>query len=169
MTRERVLDDGELVEVWRAAEVVGDPWEPIVKLLILTAQRRLEVGEISWNELDFGRRLWTLPAERAKNGRSHEVPLTDTAMGLLSAVPRLDGSPFVFPSREHRPVSGWSFAKRMLDAAIGSMRRRLFSFQRPLKLRHAEIKELLFSFNKIWAAETVSAAAGHGFSDDPSR
>ncbi|KAF0140360.1 MAG: putative phage integrase [Rhodospirillaceae bacterium] len=121
-TRERTLDDGELMEVWRAAKAVGSVWEPLVMLLILTAQRRSEVAGILWGEVDFERRLWTLPAERAKNGRTHEVPLVDAAIAVLKAVPRLGESALVFTTTGYTPVSGLSKAKIILDRAIAKAR-----------------------------------------------
>jgi integrase len=76
-SRDRILDDDELLRVWNAAEAEGWPFGPLIKLLILTGQRVSEVGGIRWDEINKDRRLWTLPAERVKNGVHHEVPLTD--------------------------------------------------------------------------------------------
>ena len=50
---------------------------------MLTGQRREEVAAIAWSEIDLGRAVWTLPAARAKNGRTHEVPLSDQAVTIL--------------------------------------------------------------------------------------
>ncbi|KAF0112379.1 MAG: putative phage integrase [Rhodospirillaceae bacterium] len=120
--RERTLDDDELVEVWRAAEAVGSVWKPLVMLLILTAQRRSEVAGMLWSEVDFERRLWTLPAERAKNGRTHEVPLVDTSVAVLKAVPRLGDSALAFTTTGVTPVSGMANAKIAIDRAIARHR-----------------------------------------------
>ena len=73
--RERVLSDHELALVWRGAEDLGFPFGPIVRTLILTAQRRDEVGGIVWDELDLDRALWTLPAVRSKIGASTQSRL----------------------------------------------------------------------------------------------
>ena len=73
--RERVLTDAELAALWRAAGALGDPWEPIVKLLILTGQRRGEVAGMRWDEVDLDAGLWSLPGSRTKNHRSHTLPL----------------------------------------------------------------------------------------------
>ena len=80
--RERALSEDELREVWRAAEATPYPFGPFFQLLILTAQRRDEVAGMRWSEINEGRALWTIPGDRAKNGRTHEVPLT--ALALLS-------------------------------------------------------------------------------------
>src|SRR5829696_4517673 len=74
--RDRKLEDGELVLVWRAAERLGYPFGPAVQLLALTGQRRAEVLEAIWDEFDLKAGTWTIPRERAKNDREHRVPLS---------------------------------------------------------------------------------------------
>ncbi len=120
--RERVLDDDELAEVWRAAEAIGGNWKAVVKLLILTAQRRDEVVSMRWDELDLDSANWTLPGERTKNKRGHEVPLVATAVAALQGVHRLTGCPYVFSTTGMTAMSGLSRAKSRLDAAIAEAR-----------------------------------------------
>ena len=79
--RDRVLSDDELVAIWRACR--EDDYGRIVRLLMLTGQRRDEVGAMTKSELDLDARKWTIPAARTKNGRSHEVPLSDIALAIL--------------------------------------------------------------------------------------
>jgi hypothetical protein len=74
--RTRVLSDDEIGAIWRASEPEGR-WGLWVKLLILTGGRNLEVRGARWPEFDLGARLWTIPADRSKNGRPHTVYLTD--------------------------------------------------------------------------------------------
>lgn len=89
--RERVLTDDELGAVWRASLELAE-YGAIVRLLILTGQRRSEVANLSWAEIDFAAKVWTLPAHRAKNGRQHSVPLSDAAIAILESLPRNSGS-----------------------------------------------------------------------------
>jgi integrase len=117
--RERVLSEDELREVWRAADAAPYPFGPFFKLLILTAQRRDEVAGMCWSEIDEARALWTIPGERAKNGRAHEVPLSTPALDILRSIPRLDGSDQVFTTNGRTPISGFSKAKARLDHASG--------------------------------------------------
>jgi integrase len=114
--RERVLSNAELAQVWRAAG--DDPYGTIIKLLILTGQRREEIGGLRWSEVDFVAGLIRLPAGRVKNGRPHDVPLSDPAIALLRAVPVMAGRDFVFGSGVNG-FSGFSIPKRALDARIG--------------------------------------------------
>jgi integrase len=119
MIRERVLSEDELREVWRVAEATPYPFGPFFKLLILTAQRRDEVAGMRWSEIDEARALWTIPGERAKNGRAHEVPLPAPATDILGSIPRVDGSDLVFTTNGWSPISGFSKAKLRLDSASG--------------------------------------------------
>ena len=104
--------------VWRAAEALGYPFGPAVRLLALTGQRRAEVLEATWDEFDLTAGLWRIPRERAKNNREHAVPLSGTAVALLESLPRLSGSPFLFTTTGATPVSAVSKAKTRLDALI---------------------------------------------------
>jgi integrase len=118
-SRDRILSDEELRLVWKATDTDFSPFGPLVKLLVLTGQRLAEVGGMRWDELDLENRLWTLPAERVKNGERHEVPLSDAAVEILKALPRIKTTKgFVFTTTRDAAVSGFSRAKDRLDAAI---------------------------------------------------
>lgn len=113
-----MLSDIELAAILKAADRQGWPFGPVVNLLTLTAQRRGEVVGMAWEEVDLKAKLWTIPGERTKNHRPHVVPLTDTAVAIVEALPRVEGSPLVFPARGYldRAYSGYSKGKRELDA-----------------------------------------------------
>jgi integrase len=113
--RERVLSDDELANLWKACDRLAYPFGPCIRLLILTGQRRAEVSGIRWSEIDLGRKMWVLPSGRAKNGQSHEVPLTDYAIELLQALPRFQGSDLVFTTNGRTPISGYGRLKQRLD------------------------------------------------------
>jgi integrase len=120
-SRDRILSDDELRMVWNAAEGDGWPFGPLVKVLMLTGQRLGEVGGMRWDEIDLEARLWTLPAERVKNGERHEVPLSDAAIAIISALPRIKTTKgFVFTTRRDAAVSGFSRAKDRLDTAVSA-------------------------------------------------
>jgi integrase len=113
-SRRRVLGQEELICLWKATEQAGWPWGPYVRLLILTMQRRQEVAEMDWSEIDLDAKAWTLPAERAKNDEAHIIPLADMAIAELKALqPKAKG--YVFSTTGTTPVSGYSKAKRQLD------------------------------------------------------
>ena len=119
--RSRTLSEGELKRLWRALPAEGFPFGHLVQLLILTAQRRGEVAQMQWPQLDFENRLWTIPEDIAKNGREHVLPLSDLAIEVLRSVPRLNET-YVFPARgnDDATVSGFSKSKVRLEVAVGA-------------------------------------------------
>jgi integrase len=88
-SRDRVLSDDELKAVWKAADAIGWPFGPMFQLLVMTGQRRDEIASMSWNEIDFEARTWTLPRERSKNDRAHVVPLSEQAIAIFKDIPRI--------------------------------------------------------------------------------
>jgi integrase len=106
-TRDRVLSNNELRRIWNAAG--DDAYGTIVKLLILTGQRRSEIGELRWGEV--GADAITLPGERTKNKRPHVVPLAPTARALLMAQSPTDDLVF--------QIKSWSLHKSALDQRSG--------------------------------------------------
>jgi integrase len=119
-SRERTLSDEELAAIWRACETVGYPYSQIVRLLILTMQRRSEVVGACWREFDLGQGLWTIPAARTKTNKTHVLPLSSSAMSVITTTLKLNDR-FVFPARGNsdRTFSGFTKLKRRLDAASG--------------------------------------------------
>jgi integrase len=118
--RERVLTDAELALVWKACgdDDLGDIGK-IVQLLILTGQRRSEIGGIRRGEVDYDRRVLSLPAARTKNAHAHIVPLTDAALDILRSVVPYVTRDTVFggPRRQHG-YGDWTGGKRLLDARV---------------------------------------------------
>jgi integrase len=132
-SRERVLGLDELRAIWAATAATqsnkGDLFAGIVKVLALTGQRRNEVAGMAWAELDLEAALWSLPAERCKNGHPHLVPLSAPMVALLEerkseqkamGLKDKDGNPtpLVFTSNGKTPFSGWSRSKRRLDQRV---------------------------------------------------
>ena len=105
-----------------------------LEFLTLTAARSGEVRGMTWDELDFAGQdktdktdkapaatlatpaTWTIPASRMKAGRVHRVPLTPAAVALLASLPRMDGSPYVFPAARGGMLS---------DMALSAVMRRM--------------------------------------------
>src|SRR5262245_19389083 len=116
--RERVLSDTELRTIWATLPADyddgPDQYAAIVKLLLLTGQRRQEIGGLRWPEVDLDREVINLPGERTKNHRDHIVPLSAPAIEILSALPRREGRDLVF-GFSGGSYSGWSAAKARLD------------------------------------------------------
>ncbi|MNF32184.1 Prophage CP4-57 integrase [compost metagenome] len=77
-----------------------------MRLTILTTCRTSEVLGATWSEIDRAARTWTIPATRMKASKKHRVPLSDAALAVLDTLPRVEGSPYLFPgARKGRPLS----------------------------------------------------------------
>jgi integrase len=122
--RDCVLTADEIRWFWRACESVDAPLAPgaprpfglLLKVLLLTGQRRNEVAGMTRDELhDDG--TWHLPGSRTKNGRAHVVPLPPLVRELIASVRAKPGN-LVFTTTGTTPVSGWSRMKGRLDAAM---------------------------------------------------
>lgn len=133
-----------------------------LRFLTMTATRSGEVRGMTWEEIDIRdastlaksatRAVWTIPASRMKNGRPHRVPLPPEATALLSSLPRLEGSPFVF----FAPRGGM-----LSDMSISAVMRRMQAAQEkagdqgyldPASKRPAVPHGLRSTFRQ-WAAE----------------
>lgn len=120
--RDRVLADDELRLIWSACEDLGSPFGPLIKLLMLTGQRRAEVAGMSWAELDLAAKIWRIPGDRTKNGKAHELDLCAEALEILEGLTRT--SPLVFPARGEGAARGFSATKRRLDELVEALRRK---------------------------------------------
>jgi len=76
-----------------------------LRFAILTAARSGEVRNAVWSEFDITSKVWTIPAERMKANREHRVPLSEDALALLRALPRVAGTDLVFPSSRGKALS----------------------------------------------------------------
>jgi integrase len=114
-SRDRVLSDDEIAAVWKASG--DDDFGRIVRLLILTACRRSEIGAMCWNEFDGEAGTWTLPKERSKTGHSLTLPLMPSMMEIFTAVPRQMDRDQLFGERADG-FTQWSAAKRELDGRL---------------------------------------------------
>lgn len=138
-SRDRVLNPDELRAIWVAADEMAG-YGRIIRLLMLTGGRRTEVGGMTWAEVDLDRGMWVLPAERAKNGLAHEVPLSRQALDALPVPPGDTAKqPFLFGRRGLSPFSGWSRCKERLDGKVNLPSWTLHDIRRSVVTRMAEI------------------------------
>ena len=84
--RSRTLSADEIKIVWGAFGRLGHPFGPLFKMLLVTGQRRAEVGGMKWSEItEVG---WRIPNERAKKGEGHRVPVSSLAREILDDIPQ---------------------------------------------------------------------------------
>jgi integrase len=112
--RDRTLSDPEIVSVWKATANMGQLGRA-VRFMLVTGQRRGEVGNMTWAEVDEAKALWTLPRSRTKAGRLHEVPLSPLALSILAEARKVRISDSVFTSS--RSGGSWNKFKLRLDRA----------------------------------------------------
>jgi integrase len=146
-SRDRTLTKPELKAVWNALNAdpphaggrgrppEEGPFSDIIRLLVLTGQRRAEIGGLRWSEVDFERGLIVLPPERTKNNRQHELPMSSQVRAILERQPR-HGSEFVFG----RKFTSWGNAKASLDKRLNGMAEwRLHDLRRTAATQMAEL------------------------------
>jgi integrase len=112
-SRERVLTPEELRALWHS--LGDDRFSDIIRLLLLTGQRRNEIGHLQWSEIDLARKLIILAPARTKNSRQHEVPLSRQACAILERQPRHNTTHFVFREKGYQD---WDRAKAALDQRL---------------------------------------------------
>lgn len=109
-----------------------------LEFLLLTASRSGEVRGAVWAEFDLDRKLWTVPASRMKMKKEHRVPLTESTIAILNALPKIEGCDFVFPGARGKDLS---------DMALSGVMRRMELTAVPHGLR---------STFRDWAAERTN-------------
>ncbi|MHC2367451.1 integrase [Bradyrhizobium diazoefficiens] len=115
-SRDRVLTKEEIIALWHSADKLTSPFGACVNLLLLTGCRLNEVCGMRRSELSADGKMWTIPGERTKNHRTHDVPLSDLARQILSEV-KSEGD-LIFTTNGKTPISGWSKMKKRLDSAM---------------------------------------------------
>ena len=117
--RGRALKEHEIKALWHGLTEMAYPFGPLQQLLLLLGQRRSEVAEMQWSEIDVGKRQWTIPAARSKNQSEHIVPLPDAAVDILDSLPRFTEGNYVFTTTAgEKPVSGFSKTKVKIDQIL---------------------------------------------------
>jgi len=109
VSRKRFLSDYEIKIVWDSAG--DDDYGSIIRLLILTGQRRDEISEMRWDEVKLDLSMISLPPERVKNDQGHDIPMSPAVRSIIASRPHNDGLVFA-------PITSWSRRKLRLDAAI---------------------------------------------------
>ena len=122
--RERFLDGAE---VQRLFDVLDHSRSPqlanVVRMLLYTGARKREILDARWEHVDFERKLLVVP--RSKSGKARYIALSDAAMGIIEAMPRRSGVPWIFPNpRTGKPLvsihQGWERIRR--DAGLPDLR-----------------------------------------------
>jgi integrase len=149
--RTKVLTDDELSSVWQSAVSIGWPYGDMIRLLILTAQRRGEVAGLRVEYVDLEKQLWHVPAIENKSKRDYIVPLAPQALEIVKRAigDRKKGLLFPSPTEIDRSFSNWTKSKLELDEKSGiqgwvvhDLRRTGYTTMGKLKVP-VDIKELV--------------------------
>jgi integrase len=116
--RDRVLTEAELRTL--LAALPDDDYGDIIRLLVYTVARRDEIGGLRWDDINFEKALIEIPAERMKNGRAHQIPLSGPALAILKK--RTQGDRDHVFGRGERGFQGWSRRRKDLDDRIAGPR-----------------------------------------------
>jgi len=118
ISRERFLSEEELKTVFLKGRSHPWPFGPIMQLLLLTGQRRGEIGALRWNWIDEEDQTITFPAEFTKNRQSHRFPYGELVASLFEALPRTGD--YVFPARTEKGThfNGWGKCKERFDKEL---------------------------------------------------
>lgn len=114
--RDRVLSEDEIRTFWHGLDkaAISSDVRTALRLCLVTGQRRGEIAGLRRGELNDD--LWTLPAERSKNGKAHRIPLTTLALELVN---QASGDDYLFPSPRHngsdqqRPIRPWALTNAL--------------------------------------------------------
>ena len=117
-SRDRILSDEEIVLFWKACEALGYPYGTYFQFLLLSAQRRTEVSDMTFQEIEGDE--WIIPAARAKNGIKHRVPITSAMHSLLQGSGRDTG--YVFTVTGEYPVNNLGRAATRLKKKMAEIR-----------------------------------------------
>jgi integrase len=124
-TRDRVITESELREIFTVTDALEYPLGPFLRMLFLCMTRRGETSAMKWSDIDMERKIWTIPADDTKAGRVHDVYLSTQAVKILDAVPRRKDIDWVWVSdRETTHVNGFGKPKVAIDEAIAANRRK---------------------------------------------
>ena len=109
-SRDRVLTDDEIRWFWQGCEAARPPWGPMGQLLLLSGQRLGEVSAMTDGEIEGD--VWHLSTDRTKNGRSHDVPLSQAALHVLAGIERIKSKAgHIHTTTGDSPVSGFDSAR----------------------------------------------------------
>jgi integrase len=118
-SRTRILNDNEIRALWQACSAVNGTFGALIKVLLLTAQRRAKVATMRWSDLTGDE--WIIHAEEREKGTPGTITLPSMVLELIAAQPRIAGNPYVFPGRGKGPFHSFSQRKQELDEQLPDM------------------------------------------------
>lgn len=119
VARDRILNDNEIRALWQACSEVNGTFGALIKVALLTAQRRDKVATMRWDDLVGNE--WTIRKEHREKGTAGKLKLPAMALEVIEQQPRIAGNPYVFSGRGKGPFNSFSQRKEELDAKLPDM------------------------------------------------
>jgi integrase len=148
----------DLPRFWMELESISGEAKDALRFLILTAARSDEVRAMTWSEINIKDAIWTVPANRIKQGITHEVPLSDEALAILEKQGQQKSNEFVFYSR-WKSLNPTANQRPLADSTLSKiiMRLNIKALQEEDKFidpdgREASVHGFRSTF-RMWAAE----------------
>jgi integrase len=146
-SRDRALDDKELAAVILTGRNMPSPFGAILEVLALTGQRREEVAQTAWSEVDEATRTWHIPSRRSKNAKAHLVHLSDRVWTIIKGQPQ--HSRVFFATSGGKNFQSFKYAKATLDELSGVTGWRIHDLRRTVVTGMARLGVLPHVADKI--------------------
>ncbi len=117
----RILDDDEIRAVWAVADANG-AFGAIVRLALLTAQRREKIAALRWEDVAVDG-VWNIPTEDREKGNGGALVLPEAALAIIQGQRRVGDNAYVFAGRGDGHFNGFSPCKRAFDQKVGNLPR----------------------------------------------
>ena len=156
--RDRVLSSEEWLCLWDWGLGAPYPWGPLLRALMLSAQRLGEVSGMCWDEINGN--LWVIPAARHKSKRRHEVPLSAALVALIESQPR--HAPYVFSVRSGRPAAPGPTIKNRIIRETGVTDWRVHDLRRSGATRMADGGAQRLMASRLWVGGGGAGCAVRG-------
>lgn len=172
--RDRVLSEEELREVYLRAQETPFPFGPIVQLLVLTGQRRTEIGQMRRSWISDGEVIF--PKGFVKNKREHRFPLSPLAQQVVADLP--DTGDLLFPAATdfEKAFTTWAWHKKRFDKELKAVDPyTLHDLRRTFATIHAKIGTPIHVTEKLLnhVSGTISGVAAvynrHSYADEMRR
>ncbi len=172
--RDRFYSKKEIKELWKFFEMQKEPTQSVLKMLLITGQRKTETMQMKWSDLNNG--IWTIPAELAKNKEPHEVPLSKMALGIIEEMRKINGdSDYVFksPQKKNEPISWLTRARvfiqensKVPDFRPHDLRRTVATYMAKLKVSRTVLGKILNHKGLAGDTQVTAIYDRHSYTDE---
>lgn len=172
--RDRFYSKKEIKELWKFFEMQNEPTQSVLKMLLITGQRKTETMRMKWSDLNDG--IWTIPADLAKNKEPHEVPLTEMALEIIDKMHEKNGdSDYVFksPQKENEPISWLTRARvfiqdnsKVPDFRPHDLRRTVATYMAKLKVDRTVLGKILNHKGLAGDTQVTAIYDRHSYTDE---